>query len=741
MRKIRKDRQKKQTPKSPSAQTAKHAARVSKRRALASKTLNNALALRELGYAIVPIHGVVDGRCTCSNPKCTHPGKHPIIMGGVNAATRNRAKIREWLTDHPDANIGIAIGDRSGIIVLDIDPRNGGYETLADRETELGALPKTPRTLTGGGGEHQFFVAPPFTIKRDTAGKLLGPGVDVLTNGSFVIVPPSLHASGKRYTHDPKRSLLDSMVLELPKAWQARLRKAPSKGPPSPGVSLGEVKSPIAIGSRNNTLTKIGGYLVNTALSDEAVAQCLMLINQRRCKPPLDETDVRTIAESVLGYRPPAIKQVFDSREYVALAMLLAEHFEGGKHLRFLPGHDYHHYDGTKWVPIETHAIEHLALKIVEEQPTGSVRKVTTTLSDVMRLLAIKQTTDANTLYGDVGRPVINCLNGELWIGDNGEVDFRKHNPKSNLTTCLPVIYDPKARAPRYDKALRQIFAESDNPNDMARHWNELAGYLIQTQRDIPLILLLLGSGANGKTALWITLAALIGEEFVFSGSLSQLENRFMIGFLRGKLLFVDDDIKAGARLPDGTLKKLSEGKPLTGELKNQNAFTFINRALPILVANNEPTTSDLSHGMARRIMVIPFTHRFREGKDLDRALWPAIRRDELSGILNRYVRGLQRLRRRGSRFKLPSDVRAAKRAWFRNANPLKAFLHECTARDRNSRLLVASLFEAYNHWARDNGITYQLQRNTMSKQLKHLGFNVGRTKGGAAVIGMKLRD
>src|SRR5690606_1743473 len=126
-----------------------------------------------------------------------------------------------------------------------------------------------------------------------------------------------------------------------------------------------------------------------------------------------------------------------------------------------------------------------------------------------------------------------------------------------------------------------------------------------------------------------------------------------LFGFLRGKLIFVDDDVRAGAKLPDGVLKKLSEAKLLTGELKNKNAFQFINRALPILLANNEPTTSDLSYGLKRRIMVIPFEHRFVEGVDMDRALWRTIRDEEMSGILNCYVRGLQRLRKRGSKFKL----------------------------------------------------------------------------------------
>ena len=54
-----------------------------------------------------------------------------------------------------------------------------------------------------------------------------------------------------------------------------------------------------------------------------------------------------------------------------------------------------------------------------------------------------------------------------------------------------------------------------------------------------------------------------------------------------GKLLFVDDDVRAGAKLPDGALKKISEAKLLTGEHKFKPAFTFVNRAFPMLLCNN----------------------------------------------------------------------------------------------------------------------------------------------------------
>lgn len=738
-----------------------------------NKRLKHALALRKRGFAVLPLHHIINGACSCGSAKCgKHAGKHPRIIGGVNAASRSILQIKKWWREFPEANVAVATGRISNIIVLDVDPRNGGTSSMAARVAELGPLPKTARVITGDG-EHLYFEMPDFPVKKDTKGKLLGDGIDTMSEGGYVVVPPSTHLSGKTYRHDKKRSLLNgAAVLPLPKAWQKRLRhglklktaaterakpqvvnvrKRLQRDQKSKAASAAnkakpqvmEVSTPvgtITTGKRNTSLTSKGGHLVRTALSNDAVIQALMFINQNSCKPPLPEEEVRKIAQSVIAYRATDIN-VQDRPEYLLFGTLLAEHFNGGDYIRHVQGHGFLTYDGRKWVLTERRLIESRILNIAEAlvpARSGSFRPL---ISDVMHLLELKQTVQTDMFFGGLHRkPVINCANGELWINPEGQVDFRAHSPGSYLTHCLSVRYDEKAKCPRYDKALRQIFQKATAPKDMARHWNEVCGYIIQTERDIALIGLFLGEGANGKSELWQTLAALIGEQFVHSGSINQLDkNRFAIGSLRGKQIFVDDDVPAGTKLPDGALKKLSEGKLLTGELKGQDMFTFVNRAVPMLLANNEPSTADLSYGLQRRIMVIPFKHTFLDGVDLDRSLWPAIRRDELPGILNRYLAGLQRLRKRGSKWKLPGDVVQAQQDWFRTANPLRGFLHECCVSGAG-RVLVSELFEAYEQWARDNGITFRLQRNTMVKQLKQQRFNIGRTNKGSAVMGLTLK-
>ena len=111
----------------------------------------------------------------------------------------------------------------------------------------------------------------------------------------------------------------------------------------------------------------------------------------------------------------------------------------------------------------------------------------------------------------------------------------------------------------------------------MARHWNEIVGYIIQPRRNISVILVLLGGGDNGKTVLMQTVIRLLGNDLVCARRVEDLDkSRFAVGSLFGKRLFVDDDVKAGARLPNGMLKTISEAKTVTGELKYHSDFNFV---------------------------------------------------------------------------------------------------------------------------------------------------------------------
>ena len=159
-------------------------------------SLAYALALQKRGWAVLPLHSVdAAGECSCRNRACRSPGKHPWLPDGLKGASHDPADARIWFNRWPAANLGVRTGSISGIWALDIDPRNGGDDALAELELENGALPPTLVNLTGGGGQHFIFQLPEDGM---ACGKL-AEGIDIKGEGGYIVVPPSGHQSGGFY--------------------------------------------------------------------------------------------------------------------------------------------------------------------------------------------------------------------------------------------------------------------------------------------------------------------------------------------------------------------------------------------------------------------------------------------------------------------------------------------------------------------------------------------------------------
>lgn len=157
--------------------------------------LDSALFYASLGWRVFPTHAVINGRCTCGDQDCPSPGKHPRIAGGLNSATTDQDQIRWWWSKWPDANVAIQTGHISRLVVLDIDPRNGGDISLESIEK---FIPDTVVQLTGGGGTHFLFAYPPGDVRVKSRGNIL-PGIDIKADGGYIIASPSTHISGGTY--------------------------------------------------------------------------------------------------------------------------------------------------------------------------------------------------------------------------------------------------------------------------------------------------------------------------------------------------------------------------------------------------------------------------------------------------------------------------------------------------------------------------------------------------------------
>lgn len=139
------------------------------------------LSYANMGWPVLPIQ---------------REAKRPQFPYTVYDATTDHDKLVSMMREHPDCNIGVAAGKPIGCFVLDVDPRNGGFDSLAMLELQHGPLPKTPRARTGGGGEHYLFRLPDMSL----CGKISGyPGIDIISTGRYFLVAPSTTKDGGKY--------------------------------------------------------------------------------------------------------------------------------------------------------------------------------------------------------------------------------------------------------------------------------------------------------------------------------------------------------------------------------------------------------------------------------------------------------------------------------------------------------------------------------------------------------------
>ena len=164
-----------------------------------------ALAYIARGWPVFPVAWVAspDGPCACrSGASCTHPAKHPLVPGGTSSATTDRSHVLDWWRHWPAAGIGLVTGARSGLAVLDVDPRHGG-SGVARRSARFGRRPRDSHRPDRGRRPAPLLAIGDARRVPNTAGRLpaLGEaaGLDIRGEGGYVVAPPSSHRSGNRY--------------------------------------------------------------------------------------------------------------------------------------------------------------------------------------------------------------------------------------------------------------------------------------------------------------------------------------------------------------------------------------------------------------------------------------------------------------------------------------------------------------------------------------------------------------
>ena len=279
--------------------------------------LQEALLQSEHGHRVHPCHHITEaGGCSCGKCGPSQHGKHPALTGWQKAASTTEATLRQWWTDQPECNIGIATGPGSDLLIVDIDTR--GKDGFADlKELDPAGLGfdgiKTPKARTGSGGG-QLYFAWPKGCKLTTGAGISGKAIDFRGSGGNAIAPGSRNNLGQ-YEWIVSLNACDKAecpewllnFLSEGKASPSQEKppaKAKNNGSGSLILQVAEEKGLAAHpgsgeGERNALLCKlVGGALASGIDPTEVMAQALEW--NQRCTPPKGAAGIRKSVKAII---------------------------------------------------------------------------------------------------------------------------------------------------------------------------------------------------------------------------------------------------------------------------------------------------------------------------------------------------------------------------------------------------------------------------------------------------------
>ena len=246
------------------------------------KNLEYALNYASRGWKVFPAYtcrGI--GLCECGRPDCKSIGKHPKTTHGVKDATSDSEQICDWWTEFPNANIGVATGAASNLTILDLEYEGIQYAKKAGFNSSL--------ICKSGKGYHLYCKYAPEAVSR--AALLAIRGLDVRSDGGYVIAPESIHSSGRIYQW--YRGYEDA-CLQLPD-FPMQLLEKEAKERDQQRIQLGDgwvsnLLKGVSTGGRQAALVRLAGYFLNTNPPD--VVKAIIRSWNENNEPPLDDSEL-----------------------------------------------------------------------------------------------------------------------------------------------------------------------------------------------------------------------------------------------------------------------------------------------------------------------------------------------------------------------------------------------------------------------------------------------------------------
>ncbi|WP_286342543.1 phage/plasmid primase, P4 family [Ferrimonas sp. YFM] len=329
----------------------------------------------------------------------------------------------------------------------------------------------------------------------------------------------------------------------------------------------------------------------------------------------------------------------------------------------------------------------------------------------------------------------------------NGVVNLRTGQHESArrehlITRYSPVAYDANATCSRWEQFINEICC---GDHQLAEFIQRCVGYWITGRTDEQLLFYLYGHGCNGKSTFMSVIQHLLGTYAHQINSDVLLQNRFgptsgpnaALTKLVGSRLVVANELPEGSRMNENEIKTMTGGDVIVArapyaktEMEYRSTFSLV------IVGNHKAVIRDNSHGMWRRMLLLPFEASFNKSQ-LDPQLTVKLEA-ELPGILNWAIRGTSEWRSKGIKSSIPPRIAQLIRSYQDESDLLGQFLTERAASEEGQWIHTDELYDAFKEWATRDG-EWSMTRSIMTKKLVERGFKKGRKNNKAAILGLRL--
>src|SRR5262249_15974216 len=237
---------------------------------------------------------------------CKERGKEPAIADNLRRASTDVNLIAGWWRS-TNFNIGVATGEGSGVWVLDVYGE-GGQATLRELGAEHGELPKPVEDITDKG-RHLYFRWANGIVIRNKQGNPNMPGIDVRGNGGYVLVPPSIHPSGRVYAWsvDSSDSFADAPEWLLELIVKGGPAKNTAAHTPQEWASF--LDDHVEGSRRSAAVARLFGVLLRRFIEREIALGIVRVFNEARCHPPLEAAEMERITNSIVRREAARIRE------------------------------------------------------------------------------------------------------------------------------------------------------------------------------------------------------------------------------------------------------------------------------------------------------------------------------------------------------------------------------------------------------------------------------------------------